>query len=207
MISLLVLQLLVLSADEPKWELSAEEKGFKIYGRAKAGSDVREMKAVGVMEASPQEIWSVVRDLDSYKRTMPYTEEAKVLSREKDDKVVLFYSRLNTPMVARRDYIIKLVDESDDKGNLKVSWSAVNDQDALMPVKDDIVRVRTNDGYWLLEPREEGKKTQVTYYIYTAPGGSIPTFIVNSANGIAVPKVFESIRTEVTRRREKTEKK
>jgi hypothetical protein len=57
-----------------------------------------------------------------------------------------------------------------------------------------VVRVRVNDGYWLLEPREAGRKTQATYYVYTAPGGAVPPFAANAANRVAVPRVFEAIR-------------
>lgn len=204
MTSLVLIPLLLLGADEPRWKLAAEDDGIKVYGREREGSEVREMRAIGLIDASPQEVWKVLRDLDAYTKTMPYTEEAKVLKKSEGDKEILFYSCLNTPLVSRRDYIIKLVDESDwkdGKGFLKVTWSAVNDQDSLKPVKDDIVRVRINDGYWLLEPREDGKKTFATYYVYTSPGGSIPNWIANKANGIAVPKVFESIKKAVKEQR------
>lgn len=200
MTSLVLIPLLLLSADEPRWKLAAEDDGIKVYGREREGSEVREMRAIGLIDATPQEVWKVLRDLEAYTRTMPYTEEAKVLKKSEGDKETLFYSCLNTPLVSRRDYIIKLVDESDwkeGKGFLKVTWTAINDQDALKPVKEDIVRVRVNDGYWLLEPREDGKKTFATYYVYTSPGGSIPNWIANKANGIAVPKVFASIKKAV----------
>ena len=210
MTSLLLIPLMLLSADEPRWELSAEDTGVKIYGRKHGDSEIREMKAMGLIDATPQEIWSAVRDLEHYTKTMPYMEEAKVLSREPEDKVILFYSKINTPLVDRRDYIIRLVDESDWKdgnGFRKVSWTVVNDKDDLVPVKKDVVRVRVNDGYWLLEPREEGKKTFVTYYIYTSPGGSIPNFIANKGNSIAVPKVFDAIRKTVANERAAAKKK
>ena len=197
MTSLLLIPLMLLAADEPRWELAAEETGLKVYGRKRPESEIREMKAMGLVDATPQEIWKVVRDLEHYTTTMPYMEEGKVLSREADDKVIYFYSKLNTPLVDRRDYIIRLVDESDwrdGKGFLKVSWTVVNDKDDLVPVKPDVVRIRVNSGHWLLEPREDGKKTFVTYYLYTAPGGSIPNFVANKGNTIAMPKVFDAIR-------------
>jgi hypothetical protein len=129
---------------------------------------------------------------------MPYTVEAKTLSRTEGDKLMMVYNRLETPLVASRDYIIACKDESDwkeGKGFLKVTWTAAGKElDAQMPEKKDVVRVRINDGYWLLEPREDGKKTFATYYVYTSPGGSIPAFAINMANGMAVPKVFDSIR-------------
>lgn len=204
MISLTLIPLMMLAADDAPWKLDAENDGVKIYARAHAGSEVREMKAMGLIDAPPAAVWKNIRDYDGYPKNMPYTVEAKVLSRSEGDKDILFYSRLETPLVSSRDYIIALKDESDwkeGKGFMKVTWTAApKDADAQMPEKKDVVRVRVNDGYWLLEPKEEGKKTFATYYVYTAPGGSIPTFIANSANGIAVPKVFDSIRKSVLKK-------
>lgn len=205
MTSLVLIPLLLLGADEPRWKLSAEDDGVKIYGREREGSEVREMRAIGLVDATPKEIWDAIRDYDQYTKTMPYTVEAKVLKRNEGDKEILFYSRLDTPLVSSRDYIITIRDESDwkdGKGFMKVSWTAAPEaDDALVPVKNDIVRVRINDGYWLLEPREDGKKTFATYYVYTSPGGSIPNWIANKANGIAVPKVFEAIKKVVKDKR------
>ena len=206
MTSLLLIPLMLLAADEPRWELAAEETGLKVYARKRPDSEIREMKAIGLVDATPHEVWKVVRDLEHYTTTMPYMEEGKVLSREPDDKVIYFYSKLNTPLVDRRDYIIRLVDESEwkeGKGFLKVAWTVVNDKDDLVPVKADVVRIRVNNGHWLLEPREDGKKTFITYYLYTAPGGSIPTFIANKGNTIAMPKVFEAVRKSVLAGRQK----
>jgi len=167
------------------------------------------MRAIGLIDATPKEVWDAVRDLENYPTQMPYTAEVKILSRTEGDKEVWFYSRLNTPLVSERDYVIILKDESDwkdeKKGFYKVSWTAAPKEktDELVPEKKDVVRVRVNDGYWLLEPRDDGKKTFATYYVFTAPGGSIPTFIINKANGMAVPKVFEAIKKTVSDKRKK----
>ncbi|MEN9800598.1 MAG: hypothetical protein RL653_4295, partial [Pseudomonadota bacterium] len=106
-----------------------------------------------------------------------------------------FYSVVNAPLVDKRDYLIKLIDQSDwkdGKGYLKVTWSAV--QDPATPEREGFVRVKINDGMWLLEPREDGKKTWATYWVYTNPGGAIPNWIANRANGTAVPDVFKAIK-------------
>lgn len=200
MTSLLLIPLVVLGIDEPRWELAAEAEGVKVYGRKRGDGDVREMKAIGLIDAPPSDVWKAVRDYDNYPKTMPYVEGGKVLAREGGDKVTLLYSLINTPLVDRRDYIIRLVDESnwqEGKGFMKVTWTVVNDMDEKVPVPKDVVRVRINEGYWLLEPREEGKKTFATYYVFTSPGGSIPNFIINKANSMAVPAVFTAIKKTV----------
>ena len=111
MTSLLLVPLLILCVDEPRWELAADSDGVKVYGRKRGDSDVREMKAIGLINAPPADVWKAVRDYDNYPKTMPYVEDGKVLSREGGDKITVLYSKLNTPLVDRRDYIIRLVDE------------------------------------------------------------------------------------------------
>ena len=186
---------------EAKWEQVAKSDGITIYSREKEGTDIREMKAIGLVDATPHEVWKAIRDYPNYTKTMPYTKEAKILASEQDGKVIWFYSKLDLPFVSNRDYCIKVLDESDwkdGKGFLKVSWSGWNEKgDRFVDEKEGVVRVKVNDGYWILEPREEGQKTFATYYIYTDPGGSVPRWIANKANGTAVPNVFSAIRKVV----------
>lgn len=205
--TLLALPLLFLAADaEPRWTLANEDEGIKIYRRQKEGENIAQMKAMGMMDATPQEVFKAVRDYANYPKNMPYTEDSKVLATENGDKVIWFYSVVNAPLVDRRDYVIKILDESDWKdgaGYLKVTWTGWNEKEKNVPEREGYVRVKINDGYWLLEPRENGKKTFATYYVYTDPGGSIPTFIANKANSTAVPNVFAAIRKVVAAERAK----
>ncbi len=203
MLNLVLIPALLLSA-EPKWEKAADTDGVVVMRRDKDGTPIKEVRATGVFEASPDRVWEIIRDLDNYQRFMPYTAEVKVLERTAGDKEVLCYQRLNAPVVSERDYIILLKDqtsEKDGKTLYKVSWNAAaKEKDALMPEKKDVVRVRINDGYWQLEGNSDNTRTLATYYVYTSPGGSVPTFVINIANTEAVPKVFASIRKELKKR-------
>lgn len=190
---------------EAKWEQAAKSDGITIYSREKSGSDIREMKAIGLIDGSPHEVWGVLTDYEAYTKTMPYTKEAKILARENEGKTTFFYTRLDLPLVSNRDYILKLNDESDwqeGKGFLKSTWSAwVDKQNHSVAEKDGVVRLSVVDGYWLLEPRENGSKTFATYYVYTDPGGAVPKWLANKANGSAVPNVFNAIRKTVAEQR------
>ena len=112
---------------------------MKIFARQRPDTDVRELKAISLLDATAYKIGGAIRDYGNYTKTMPYTVEAKVLSRERGGKLIYFYSRLDMPLVSSRDYIIKIVDESawkDGMGFLKASWTAVNDKDSLVPLKE-----------------------------------------------------------------------
>ena len=203
MLSLGALTLVVLASDpaaEVGWEVAKKMDGLTVYARDRQGSSVREMRAVGVIDAPPEKVWKALRAYDRYALDMPYTEEARVIAREDGDRITWLYTVINAPMVDRRDYVIRLVDETkwkDGKGYLRVTWKPANDK--APPLPESIVRVQVNEGYWHLEP-VEGGKTKATYYVYTDPGGSLPRWVANRANSTAVPDVFEHVRKAALRK-------
>src|SRR5947209_3391985 len=75
------------------------------------GSHLKEFRAVGIIEASPDVVFAVLNDGESYTQFMPYTAEVRVLSREKNSAVM--YQRLKLPLISDRDYTIVAKHESD----------------------------------------------------------------------------------------------
>lgn len=195
----LSLLVLLTGAAEPSWQQVARDDGISVLARTPEGGAVSEVKATTLVDAPAHDVWRVIRDYDNYTKTMPYTEESKVLSSEQDGKVTVFYCLVNAPLVDKRDFIIRIRDESDwkdGKGFLKTAWTAATE--GVPPEKQGVVRVKLNTGYWLMEPREEGKKTFVTYYLYTDPGGSLPKWIADKANKTSVPDVLRAVRKHAT---------
>jgi hypothetical protein len=184
-------------AEEPKWELKAENKGVKVHVRPRAGSDIKELKSVGEIDSPPPAVFRVLTDFARYKETMPYTDESTVISMEVEDAKVKawhFYSVVNAPVVSKRDYTIRVADESDwqdGKGYLKTHWTL---SDKGPGPRKGVVRTPYNEGSWLLEPLDDGKKTRATYLLFTDPGGSLPIWIANKANSGAIPDIFVALR-------------
>lgn len=186
---------------DPAWQQVARDEGITVMARTPEGGAVSEVKATALVDAPPQEVWRVIRDYPSYTKTMPYTQESRVLASEQDGKVIVFYCLVNAPLVDKRDFIIRIRDESDwkeGKGFLKTAWSVTTE--GAPAVREGVVRVKLNNGYWLLEPREEGKKTFVTYYLYTDPGGALPKWIADRANKTSVPDVLRAVRKHATKK-------
>jgi hypothetical protein len=126
---------------------------------------------------------------------MPFIQVSRVLQSEQGGKVTYVYSVVRAPMIDARDYVIRVLDESDWKdgrGYLKVSWKIANER--APKSEGNMVRVEVNDGFWLLEPSDNGERTRAVYYLYTDPGGAIPKWIVNRANATAIPDVWEAVR-------------
>jgi hypothetical protein len=182
------------AADNSGWQLKAQEKGITVFSRPTSGSDILELKATGTINAPPPAVFKVLSNYAQYKNIMPYTEESRIIATEEGGKVVHVYCIINAPLVSRRDYTLRIVDESqwkDGNGFLKTRWTLSNKGPALNP---GIVRVTVNEGSWLLEPIENGTKTKATYQFSTTPGGSLPAWVSDKANTSTIPDVFEALR-------------
>lgn len=184
-------------AAEGKWEEAAkvdiDGRTLVVSARARDGSDIKEVRGVGVIDAPAWVLKNVIDDVAHYKDFMPYTKESTIISTH--DGYVVSYQRLATPVVDDRDYTIKIFDESREDVNGRIIWkNRWSEANKLGPaVKPGVARVAVNEGYWILEDHDGGARTKATYYVYTSPGGNIPTFVANMANNQAVPELFRAV--------------
>ena len=186
-----------LSADTG-WQRVDDKSGVTLYSRVRLGSSVKEFKGTGLINASPATVEKVLQDVTNYTSFMPYVTEARVISQSGDE--VVTYQRLDVPFVSNRDYTIR-VEHGTAKGPGGVTiyrdiWQTANDEGP--PERRGLVRVKVNEGSWLLEPvGPAGNATQATYQIFTDSGGSVPAFLANRASQTVIPRLFEAIRKQV----------
>jgi hypothetical protein len=200
LLPLLALAALPLASEaraERPWDFRTQTDGIAVYNRDTPGSPLKEVKAEGMIDSPPAAVWAVLTDIESYPKTMPYTRTTQILGKEQDGKVVYYYTALALPIVKDRDYSLKVTLDhvpTDGSGIYRLSWVAANDFPKAPPVKDGFVRLTSVSGYWELTPKQDGKATHATYYVYTDPASSLPTFITNKANSDTVPKVVNAVR-------------
>lgn len=195
------------SPSEPGWKEDVKSADYRTFYQDSAGGETRKVLLMGVLNASPEACFALVTDYERFSDFMPFVQFTRLLDSERvnDDTVknwVFFY--LNPPMVANRFYTIELWDEKNVDGRLGVyrsRWSmdlsgrrkTPDDRDIKPKIRGGFkkpVETPLNDGYWLFEPLEGGRKTKVTYWVWTNPGGSIPPGIADKANSIALPKLW-----------------
>lgn len=183
------------AGENAEWAQESSDKGVVIHSRVRAGSEIREFKAVGAFEATPAAVFAILDDSDAYPSFMPYTAECRVLKREKDS--VLAYQRLEVPLVSDRDFTLRSRNAKwlgPDGAIYRIRWAPANDEGPAE--QDGVARVNVCEGGWLLEPNGAGG-TRATYSIFTDSGGTLPPFITNNGSRIAIRKVFEAIRRRV----------
>lgn len=185
------------AADPPAedWKLISQSSSLTIYGRTRSGSPIKEFKAVGHIDATPRAVLAVIDDTDAYPRFMPYISECRVISRDADS--LISYQRVAPPFCTDRDYSIRVRHEtkSTPAGEAYVCrWDLANAQGPAE--RTDILRVKINEGSWLIEPAA-GNTSRATYCVYTDSGGSLPAWLAGKANQIGIGKLFEAVRKQV----------
>jgi hypothetical protein len=205
---LLVIAALSLAAhaDEPAWEqkefdcnrpdgcdaAKCCQYGLAIYTRERVSAEVKEVKAVGQVDAPPEKVFIVVTDYEHQVGNMPYVQDQAVFSRT--EKECTLWAVADFPFVSRRDWVVKAKLEKSMPGGLyRASWEPTVVKD-VPPPEDGVIRLKVNTGSWTLEPIDGGKRTLATYQLLTDPGGSIPKFIANKANTTALPELFARVR-------------
>ena len=177
------------------WKLSAQEKNVVIYSRPRPGSQLKEFKAVGPIDAPTGAVCAVIDDFQNYPKFMPYTTECRLIKRDGDS--IVGYQRLSPKVCADRDYTLRVWKKSWPTADGLVCtsrWSPANELGP--PEKKGVVRVKICEGKWLLEP-DGAIKTRATYFIYTDTGGFIPSFMANRISMTGITKLFAAVRTQV----------
>src|ERR1700730_18660034 len=177
------------------WKLASKSGGVMLYSRTRPGSSLKEFKAVGEIDASTRTVHNVLDDFEQYPKFMPFTAECRLLKREGD--AMIGYQRLSPKIVGDRDFTLRIRKKSwpGQDGLVYLNeWEPANEFGPSE--KPGVLRVKRNEGSWLLEPAG-ATKTRATYFIYTDSGGKLPAFLANVASEIGIRKVFAAVRKQV----------
>ncbi len=185
-----------IQSPDPKdgWKLAKESGGVSLYSRARAGTALKEFKAIGEIDASTSAVHNVISDFENYPSFMPYTVECRLIKREGDS--VYSYQRLSPRIVSDRDYTLCVHEKSWPGQSGLVYLSEWEQANQFGPgEKPGVLRVKLTEGSWLLEPNG-ADKTRATYSIYTDSGGKLPAFVANFASEIGIGKLFAAVRKQ-----------
>jgi len=79
--------------------------GIPVFTRPVAGENVREVMAVGAIDAPPAKVFQIVTDYEHQVGNMPYVEDQAVFARS--EKEVVFWAVADFPMISRRDWLLR----------------------------------------------------------------------------------------------------
>src|SRR5437016_13649237 len=166
------------------WKFVKETGGISFSSRARAGSSLKEFRAVGEIGASSRTVHNVLDDVVAYPDFMPFTKECRIIKREADS--FFAYQRLSPRIVSDRDYTLRIREKSwPAAGGFAYlnRWESANEYGPAETKR--VLRVKLCEGSWLIEPSGPNQ-TRATYCICTDSGGALPSFIANAASEIGL---------------------
>ena len=167
-------------ADPGTWEVLKKEKGITTFTREVEGRSLPSLKGQVLIKASIYEVMAILQDFDGHKEWMANCHSSKLL-KEVDPYTRLSYNRTDAPWpVSDRDTVItSKVKINKQRKQVRISFRNVSSP--LMPEVEDVVRMPTIKGYYLLVAKGPDK-TFVVYEVDADPGGSLPDWLAEKAS-------------------------
>ncbi len=158
-----------------QWKLAKNSEGIKVYTREFENSDIKEFKAVTIVNTPIKNIENLLDNTEKLYTWMENVKESRSLKQiGSQSQYVYFVIKFPWPF-SDRDMILKETKERKSDGTITYVSQSVPD---FIPEKDDYERMKVAKGMWKLSPLSENR-TQVFYQFYGDPAGSIPNWLVN----------------------------
>jgi Polyketide cyclase / dehydrase and lipid transport len=180
------------------WSELHKSEDLVVWSRHRAGAEVNEMRAVGVVDAPAEVLWALVRDVERHTELLPDTTVSKVLRTEGD---VAFVRQRSEPAVLDpREYVIAVRERSETLANGRVrhtlSWKATPRFAGALA--KDAVHLSVNEGFWTVEALPGGR-ARVTFQLLLDPAGFVPPALVNLSQSVGAQQAL-AVLTAAARR-------
>jgi len=161
---------------QANWQLAKEQEGIKVFLKNAEGSGIKMMRVECEVAARQEAILALLLDIPASEKWIPQTKTWRYLRRPSFSECY-YYSELRMPWpVSNRDYVVHL--KAWQQPATKVVTVDANVVAGEVPEIEGIVRVHVSTVKWVLYPTQNGH-TKLVYQLFTDPGGSLPSWVVN----------------------------
>lgn len=163
--------------DQIPWEKVRDVEGTTVYRREIPGADVLSFRGVGIINASPAKVASIIIDT---KRAPEWVEDlasASVIRWLAPDRYVE-YDHISTPFVMKDRDFVSLVELKSDRAKHSLILHYQSTEDAQAP-QTKFIRGDLQDTTFVLTEIDGGTKTLFDGAILADPKGSVPKWLVN----------------------------
>jgi hypothetical protein len=156
------------------WKLAKEKDGIRVYTRTVSGTAYQEVKSEVEIAASPEALLQVLNDYSSIEPWRFKVIDLELLDGEPMGDHQLYFA-LGVPFpLSDRDFALDVSVQETPDGGIRIPFQLSKKQ---VPNRKGRVRMDKMEGFWSLEPQNNGR-TLVTYQYLSDPAG-IPAWIVN----------------------------
>jgi hypothetical protein len=165
-----------------QWTLVEENddtaEGYVIFKRSVSGSEVIEFKITGLVDAPVERVANAAWTSATDPKYVQDDQRRKIIDGDGKTRchVYLFYEM--PALISDRDVTQELAKEHNAGLNTyRIVWRTANDKGP--PPIDGVIRMPVSNAAWELASTQGGQ-TIATYTNRSDPGGSIPSWIVNT---------------------------
>lgn len=156
-----------------------ESHGIVVEAQKVQGSPFENLRVSTHTKASAEKLESAVwaAHPENKENWAPGVSTREMIADRADERT--FYEIVGTPIVSDRDYVMTVKRRRDPQTRVvQVSFTTVTHP--RFPPKSGIVRLPRVEGECTIEPAEGGG-SDISYVLFSDPGGSLPAFVARSA--------------------------
>lgn len=151
---------------------------------ARVGKNAGRSEAIGVIEATPKQVFRVVADVARYKALFERITESEVVARRKGSYDFRYVIDMPWPLSDYRCITRNVHRIDDKKQRYERSWKLISGT------------FHRNQGSWVVHPWKTSKAV-VVYSALVEPKTAVPDFVVRYAAKKALPKAIKALRKRV----------
>lgn len=158
------------------WKLAKNKSEIQVYTRKVEGNPLKEYKVVTRLKVDQQAPVSLLRNISKNTEWIYNCQDSYIVKQHTPDDFYVYYHVKSPWPVADRDMVIRFQFSQEGKTIICRQTNAPD----LVPLIESRVRIPVMDATWQIVPQENGY-VEVSQQVLTAPGGSIPKWLVNTA--------------------------
>ncbi len=161
------------------WYTEFTKNGITVYTRTVSGSDIKEFKGIGIIDAPADVVNNVLDDIPNLANWMPDCLVSKIVEKKSNDYMIL-YQVIKTPWpLNSRDFTFETKITKDKEKIIRTVKAVPHPS---YPPTGNYVRITNMTGQWTLIRQDNNTKTLAIYQIKTDPAGNIPVSIANTTS-------------------------
>lgn len=185
----------VIASAQGKWQLKKDRDGIQVYTRSVEGSDIREIRVICTLQATPSQLTALLLDAKAHEQWV-YNTSQSYLIKQISPHQQIYYSEIVLPWpMANRDVVAHMKIEQNPKNRVML----VNIQNAehAAALKKGNVLVPASKVKWIITPVGENL-LGVEYFGQADPGGNVPSWVVNAFSTKGPYETFKRLKQLVT---------
>ncbi len=162
---------------QTSWDLKKDQDGIKVYTGSVVNSNIKAVKVTCILNANLSQLTALLLDTKAHEQWV-YNTKQSYLVKQLSANHQIYYTEISMPWpLTNRDVIVEMT--ITQQPGTKVMYVSANAVEQNVAINKDKVRVPLSKVSWVVTPFGNNQ-LNVEYIGQADPGGSVPSWLVNS---------------------------